>query len=94
MKPENIIGKSVIVGLTFADESNEVIEKKDFAGQVIEISEEKGIVVCNHDSKEAIGLPLNFKAFKPAQKGYYTLNISGLKIKDPDLTCEMTIIRK
>lgn len=94
MKPEAIIGRSVIVGMTFVNANNEVLEIKDFAGQVIEISDEKGIVICNHDSKQAIALPLNFDAFKPAVKGNYTLKQSGLKIMNPDLTCEMTIIKK
>lgn len=94
MKPEAIIGRTVVAGVTFVNSENEVLEVKDFAGQVIEISDEKGIVICNHDTKQAIGLPLNFDAFRPAVKGNYTLKQSGLKIKNPDLTCEMTIIKK
>lgn len=94
MIPEKIIGKTVIVGLEIVNADNEVIENKDFAGQVMEISDEKGILICNHETKQAIALPLNFDAFKPAVKGYYTLKLSGLKIKDPDLTCQMTIHKK
>ena len=63
----------------------------DFAGQIIEISPDKGIVIANNDTMKAIGLPLNFEAFKVAEKGYYELKKSGLKIKDPELTCIMTL---
>ena len=94
LKPEDIIGKTVIVGLTFVDKYGVKLKDDDFAGQIIEISPDKGIVVANNDTMKAIGLPLNYDAFQVAEKGYYELKKSGLKIKNPDLTCTMTLTEK
>ncbi len=89
---EQILGKSVIGALEICNNDNEIVEVVEIVGQVMEISEEQGILICNHDTKKAIGLPLNFNAFKPAEKGYYSLT-TGAKIKNPDLTCIMRIIK-
>ena len=94
LKPEEIIGKTVIVGLTFVDKNDKKIRDDDFAGQIIEISDEKGIVIVNNDTMNAIALPPIFEAFQVAEKGYYELKKSGLKIKDPELKCIMKITQK
>lgn len=93
MTIEEIVGKSVIGMLEIADENGEVKELIEIVGQIMGVEEDKGIIVCNHDTQKAIGLPVNLEAFRPAEKGYYTLH-GGQKIKDPDLICEMRVINK
>lgn len=89
---EQILGKTVIGALEICNDDNEVVEVVEIVGQVMDINEEQGILICNHDTKKAIGLPLNFNAFKTAEKGFYTMK-SGARIKNPDLTCIMRIIK-
>ena len=94
LKPEEIIGKTVVVGLNIVDENGVTLKNDDFAGQIIEISDEKGILIVNNDTMKAITLPPIFDAFQVAEKGYYELKKSGLKIKDPELTCVMKVFQK
>ena len=89
---EQLIGKSVIGALEICNSKNEIVEVVEIVGQIMAITDEQGIVICNHDTKRSIGLPINPGAFKIAEKGYYTLT-TGTKVKDPDLTCVMRIIK-
>lgn len=92
MTREDLIGKSVIGAMEVYNSNHELVEVMEILGQIMDINDEQGILICNHDTKKAVGLPQNFDAFKPAEKGIYTLN-SGVKVKDPDLTCIMKLIR-
>lgn len=97
MKPEEIIEKTVVCAVVFVDKYSEDDIREsvtEFAGQVVEISEENGIVIANHETKRQINLPLCFEAFRPAEKGNYILRKGEIKVKDPDLLCEMTINRE
>lgn len=97
MKPEELIGKTVICGIVFIDKYSETDIRKsftDFYGEILSISEETGIVVGNHDIKKQISLPPCFEAFVPAKKGVYMLQNGELKVENPDLICEITINRE
>ena len=92
MKREEIIGKTVIGSLKLFNKEKILINEIEVIGQIMDIDDEKGIIVCNHDTKQAIGLPIVLEAFKPAEQGYYQMR-SGAKIKNPDLLCDMAIIK-
>jgi len=97
MKPEKIIGKTVVTAVTFVlKKGDEIISEKvnEFCGQVVEISEEHGIVICNFDTQRQINLPLFFDSFKAAPKGDYVLRNGEFKVKNPDLICEMTLTKE
>lgn len=91
MKKEELIGKSVIGTLRIYNAKKEIKEIIEIVGQIMTIDDEQGVIICNHDTKNALSVPAALEKFKPAEKGYYVLH-NGSKIKDPDLICDMAVI--
>lgn len=93
MTREELLEKTVIGSLKVYNKNKELVEDVEILGQIMAIDDEHGILVCNHDTKKSLGLPIILNAFRPAKEGYYTLN-SGAKIKNPDLICNMVLQEK
>jgi len=81
----------VIIGLSYVDKSDNVIETVQLHGRVMRINSTEGIVVQREDKQEEYKLPLDFDAFQPAQSGEYKLNTTGEIIVDPDFTSSWSI---
>lgn len=94
MDAKYIIGKSVVVFMTIINQNDEIIEKNDFAGTVVEISQKSGVVVANEALKKYVRFPAQLDAFRAAKRNKkYILPSMGYEIQDVDLICEMTVRR-
>jgi hypothetical protein len=88
---DELIGKTVLLGLTFTDADGELIEQTQRHG-VIEVADpEQGVGVRliapgQAWDRELYWLPPDLTAFSDAAPGSYRLRATGETVVDPDLT--------
>lgn len=83
--------KVILVGLTYKNSEDEIIEKDQFAGRIISASPD-GIQILINGSNNIFTLPMDIRAIKKASPGEYSLYSTKEKIKNPDYLCTWTII--
>ncbi len=81
---QDLIGKTILVGLTYFTKHNEFIERKQYWGTVIEANE-KHILIKKQDG-EIASLPPDLRSTRLAPKGKYRLHSTGEIVVDPDFT--------
>ncbi len=81
-----IIGKRVLVGITYRDSDDNFVEQKQFYGEVIRVGEVEGIVLRIPISGKEFKLPPDFRNFAEAAPGEYRLRSTGEVIVNPDYT--------
>ncbi len=79
---EDLIGKILLVGITYYTKDGELIEQKQYYGTVIEASETL-IKIKQKDGSE-FTLPPDLSSTKRARPGKYTLRSNGEVVSDPD----------
>jgi hypothetical protein len=84
-----LVGKSVLIGLTYLDANGEVEEQIQFFGHITSV--DPSIVTIKRDSGEEFTLPPALEAFEDARPGEYRLRNTGDVIVDPDLISTWTI---
>jgi hypothetical protein len=88
---QSLIGKRILVGLTFVAESGEVTNRAQFHG-TIRAATPKGVVVQRADGKSDFTLPPSQEFIEPAAPGQYRLRSTGEVIEDPDFVCAMRMV--
>ncbi len=86
-KAKEIIGKTVVIGLSYFEHSGEMIDSEGMYGKVLSVNTDcvKVELEGSHQG-EVINLPRDLRAFKKAEPGTYTLTCSGEEVVDPDYT--------
>lgn len=84
------IGKTFLLGLSFADEEGKIIEKAQVYGKAVRVTEEEGVVVKLDGEDDEYRLPKDVKIL-PAPKGEYLLLSSAEVVTDPDYMAAWTI---
>src|SRR5262249_25255393 len=89
----DLIGKTLLIGLTRLDASGSVVEQLQLHGIVTEASPDVGItVICQGDSLgEKFRRPPELSAIVAAEPGSYQLKSTGEVVIDPDYTTSWTI---
>ncbi|GLY14769.1 hypothetical protein LWF15_05460 [Kineosporia rhizophila] len=78
-----MVGRRLLVGITFLDESGNVTNAQQFCGRVLEVAD--GVVVVERPGEpEPAVLPADVAAYRKAQTGRYTLRDTGQIVIDPD----------
>lgn len=90
-KMKSLLYKYVIIGLSYIDKNENVLETVQLHGRVMRINSTEGVVVQREDKQEEYKLPLDFDAFKLAQPGEYKLHTTGEIIVDPDYMSSWSI---
>ncbi|HYH16072.1 MAG TPA: hypothetical protein VD794_12660 [Flavisolibacter sp.] len=80
---EFIIGKLFLVGLSFYDSNQNLLEQYQTSGTVEELTD-TGILVLRRSDDSLFAIPYDNEAISKAQPGEYTENSTGMVIKDPD----------
>jgi hypothetical protein len=88
----SVIGKRLLIGLTYVKYSGEVIEQKQLHGIVEQISREAGIVLRLPDGS-TYRLPPDLRGIQQAPPGTYRLRSTGEEVHDPDFLYTWTITR-
>lgn len=87
----DLVGKHVLIGITFTDHAGSVRETTQRHGTIVETDEDRGVAVELADVGEVFWLPPDVSAFRPARPGNYRLRSTGEVVVDPDLTTTWTI---
>lgn len=90
-KAQALIGKRVLVDVTYRSRSEKVLEQKQFYGEIISISRFDGIIVRLQGLQEERRLPPDLSRLQPAQPGQYPLKGSDAVVVDPDLVSSWTV---
>ena len=87
---KKLIGKSIIIGLTFLNYEGAIVERKQLFGVIRSIGED-GIYIKLQNSEEEYTLPPDLSAIEKAPQGEYRLKSTGEVIVNPDLKASWTI---
>ena len=88
---EALIGKHVLVGITYVDVDQRPIERRQLHGRIVRI-DATGIVLALPNGEE-YKLPPDLDALRSAEPGEYELSESGEVVVDPDFTSIWRISR-
>ena len=88
---ERMIGKTVLVSLTCMNDFGDLEAFEQFAGEIVRINNEDGLVVKRQDDGEDFSLPPDLDHYLPAKPGQYQLAESETVIENPDFTVEWDI---
>jgi hypothetical protein len=83
-----MIGRRVLVGITYVDAQGVVVNQDQFAGIVQEV---EPLVAIERGSGDPFTLPPEPAAFERAQAGEYRLRSSGETVIDPDFITTWTV---
>lgn len=85
-----LLGKSVLVGITRVDHSGETVSQEQFHGRVESFDD--GLVhIRVAGSGKDFTLPPDASAFVRAHPGHYHLRSTGEVVVDPDFTSSWTV---
>ena len=87
----NYIGKRLLIGLTYVDDRDEVIERVQVHGTIIRMTDEDGLVIRPADGNGEFSLPPDLDALEPAPLGEYRNRSTGEVIINPDYLGRWTI---
>jgi hypothetical protein len=90
-KAESLVGKTVLVGLTYVNAQHEAAEQRQYHGVIERADERDGFAVRRADTGELEWLPPDLRAFETAAPGEYRLRSTGEVVVDPDLLSTWTI---
>src|SRR4051794_35452361 len=81
---EDLIGKVILIGVTYTDALDNVRCRKQWWGTVERASTSEGIRVRLSGSSETSAFPPDLRAVRRAAPGEYRLKESGEVVRDPD----------
>jgi hypothetical protein len=87
------IGKYLLVGMTYLDHNEKLLEQKQFHGDIVRINDDEGIVIKLRGSGNEFKLPPDIHSLKPAPQGEYRLRGSGEIVVNPDLMTTWTLTK-
>jgi len=93
----SLLGKVIVLGLTFVDEKQELIERKQMHGIIVSVDPKKGVEISLRGMRagEKYSLPPDLRPFQQkAPPGEYRLKETGEVIIDPDYAVSWTITRR
>src|SRR5215831_13212749 len=86
VRVKELVGKILLIGVTYESNTGDMVEQKQFFGPITEISRKRGIVIQDEISGGTFALPPDLQNLHPAKKGNYTLKATGRIVTDPDYT--------
>jgi hypothetical protein len=89
-KWDEIVGKHVLVGMTYVDNDGALIEQKQRHGVIVRADDE-AVYVRSWKSEDEFWLPPHLESFQEAEAGEYRLRETGEVVTDPDLLATYTI---
>jgi len=85
---EEMIGKRLLVGITYVGKRKRPDELTEFAGIVIEVDP---LVAIDIGGDEPFTLPPSHGAYSVASPGIYTLRSTGEVVENPDFVATWTV---
>jgi len=93
---ESVVGKVVLVGLTYLEADGSLIEQQQFFGTVVRADSRKGILLSLEGQRagEQFNLPPDTRSIEIATTGEYRLRATGEVVTDPDYTATFSIAKQ
>jgi hypothetical protein len=93
---ESVVGKVLLVGLTYLEADGALIEQQQFFGTVVSADSRKGILLSLEGQRagEQFKLPPDTRAIEIAAAGEYRLRATGELVIDPDYTAMFSITKQ
>jgi hypothetical protein len=88
---EQLVGRHVLVGVTFEDRHGAVDRREQLHGYVIVADAERGVAVQLAGSSKVYWLPPDLRGWTTAPPGEYRLKSTGEVVVDPDYLATWTI---
>ena len=91
-----VVGKVVLVGLTYLEANGELIEQQQFFGTAVSADSRKGILLSLRGQRagEQYNLPPDTRAIDIAPAGEYRLRGTGEVVTNPDYTAMFSIAKR
>jgi len=80
----SVIGKIVLIGITYFDAGGEVIKRAQWWGRILAFNVREGLRIDIGETGEVGSFPPFRDGLKPARPGTYTLRSTGEAVEDPD----------
>jgi len=88
---QRLVGRTVLVGITFVDEAGVILRREQAFGMIAEAAD--GVVTVRRpDGQEPVVLPADEESFQPAKPGTYQLSGTGHDVVNPDYVTTWTVI--
>lgn len=88
---ENIVGKTILVGLSFYSAERKLLNREQFFGMVISTAPDR--ITIELESGAIRTIPADLRSTKSAPQGEYRLRSTGQIVVNPDLLSTWNIIR-
>jgi len=88
---KTIIGKTIIVGITYLSKDGVLLEQTQFFGTIEHADKKKGIAIKKANGGETFNLPPDIRSIRIAQPGEYKFWSTGEIIVNPDLLTTWTV---
>jgi len=89
---EDLQGKVILIGITYVDKQDKLLDRKQWWGVIEEASAASGIRVALKNSSEPCVLPPDLGAIRKARPGEYHLKESNEVVTDPDFLTTWTCV--
>ena len=83
-KTEEMIGKLVLVGVSYCDADGQVLDDQQFFGTVLRVNAKDGLVIASGLDGSEVSLPPYLEQYSPADPGTYTLKSIDRVVTNPD----------
>jgi len=91
MNKEEFIGKHLLIGITFLDAEENLIEQYQTHGKIASIDDSQGIVIEKADGTGCYAIPPDLNALHPAPAGEYRMRTTGEIVVNPDFISTWTV---
>lgn len=82
LKYEDILGKILLIGITYYTHDDQYIDQKEFWGIVTTANEEE--ITIKQSNGAPFSIPPDLSSITQADEGEYTLNSTGEVVVNPD----------
>lgn len=93
MSDNAVLGKVVLIGVTFLDGDGQLIEQFQTFGPIVSVDDRRGVVIERSDGSGPFGIPPGIENLKPAPPGEYRLRSTGHVVENPDFISTWTVER-
>jgi hypothetical protein len=90
---DDLIEKVILIGVTYVDKQDNLLDRKQWWGIVESASSDIGIRVSLKNSSDPCVLPPDLNAIRRAAPGEYRLKESGEIVNDPDFLTTWTCVK-
>lgn len=88
---DELIGQTLLVGITYLDHEGELLRRQQVFGTVISANRGAGIIIRQHSDNESFEITPILSAIEYAAPGIYQLADSDAAVEDPDFTALFTV---